>query len=432
MTDNKTITAKQDRRLVRGVHHSTRYVLVEVSAPPALPSEGKAVRPNVNVAFVLDRSGSMAGHAKFNLAAQAVRHGIERLEPTDRFSVVVFDHDIDVVAAGRAASPEAKGDAIRALATMSPRGNTNLGEGYLRGAEQVASGLDRDGVNRVLLLTDGQANTGITDAGELQRHASELRARGINTSTFGVGQDFQEALLGGMADAGGGAFRFIAKPEDIPGLIGSEVGELLDVTAKDAKLTVSGPAGLRVACLSPFPVEQAGGATVLSLGDLVADQVIRLVLRLGFPLGEAGRETGVVLELADRGGRLVGSETLTWAFADGAANDAQARDRDVDRAVARMFADRALRDVVNVNRRGDWEAAREALLAVAKRIRSYAGSDEILRGIAEELERESENWSQMRSELERKMRYSSSSYALKERMLDGSATRRPRGTDPNA
>ena len=430
--DTKAFTARQDRRLIRSIHNSTRHVLVEVTAPSVLPSEGKAARPSVNVAFVLDRSGSMGGHNKFGLAAQAVRHGIERLAATDRFSVVVFDNDIDVVAATRAASPEAKGDAIRALATMGPRGGTNLSGGWLRGAEQVASAIDRDGVNRVLLLTDGRANDGITDPAALQGHASELRARGISTSTFGVGEDFQEALLGGMADAGGGAFRFIARPEDIPGLIGSEVGELLDVTAKDARLSIAGPVGLRVACLSPYPVEQAGSGFVLSLGDLVADQVIRLVLELGFPLGEAGRDTGVVLELADRGGRLAGSETLTWAFADGAANDAQPRDRDVDRVVARTHADRALRDVVTLNRQGDWEASRQALLAVAKRIHSYAGSDEILRGIVQELGREAENWGRMRSEYDRKMQYSSRSYALKERMIDGSATRRPRGDDPNA
>ena len=429
MTDTP-VTAKQDRRLIRAVHHSSRYVLVEVTAPPATQT---AVRPKANVAFVLDRSGSMGGENKFGLALDAVRHGISRLAPTDRFSVVVFDTEIDVVAPAQAATPAAKDAAYRALGHVGPRGGTNLGGGWLRGAEQVAAALDPDGVNRVLLLTDGQANEGITDPAELGRHASELRIRGIHTATFGVGQDFDEALLGVMADAGGGAFRFIAKPEEIPALIGSEVGELLEVTARDAKLRIAGPTGLRVGCLSPFPVEHAAIGSVLSLGDMVADQVVRLVMKLGFPLGEVGRETGVILEVTDRAGRLGGSQTLTWAFADGAANDAQPRDREVDRVVARTYADRALRDVVAMNRRGDWPAAREALLSVARRIRAYAGSDEILRGIVDELEREAENWSRVREEVDRKMRYSSSSYALKARSLDGAAMRRPRPEDgPNA
>ncbi len=222
-------------------------------------------------------------------------------------------------------------------------------------------------MNRVLLLTDGLANAGITDSAQLERHAAGLRVRGVSTSTFGLGDDFDERLLGAMADAGGGAFRFIGKPEEIPALIGSEVGELLEVTARDVELRISGPDGLLIECLSPFPLDRGQRASVLRVGDLVADQVVRFILVLGFPLGEAGRDVGVEMAVADRGGRLAGSATLTWTFADGEANDRQPRDREVDRAVARTYADRALRDAVDLNRRGAWDEARAALRAVAKR-----------------------------------------------------------------
>lgn len=429
MTD-QIFTARTDRRLIRSVHHSTRYALVEITAPPAV---GTTVRPRVNVAFVLDRSGSMGGQNKIGLAKQALCEGIERLAATDRFSVVVYDNQIDVVAPGQIASAEAKADALRRLESIEPRGNTNLSGGWLRGAEQVASALDPEAVNRVLLLTDGLANAGITDRTELERHASELRARGVSTSTFGVGEDFDERLLGAMADAGGGAFRFIGKPEEIRALIGSEVGELLEVTARDVELRVAGPDGLRVECLSPFPLDRTPQGALLHVGDLVADQAVRFVLALGFPLGDAGRDVGVELSIADRGDRLAGSQTLTWTFADGDANDHQPRDRDVDRVVARTYADRALRDAVDLNRRGEWDRARETLTAIARRVRSYAGSDEVLRGIVAELEREAEAWSVHRMEMERKVQYSQSVYALKSRAISGAAMRRPdRGeSDPN-
>ena len=366
----------------------------------------------------------MGGRNKIGLAKEALREGIERLAATDRFSVVVYDNQVDVVSPGRMADAEAKRDALRRLQAIEPRGSTNLGEGWLRGAEQVASALDPEAVNRVLLLTDGLANQGITDPAELERHAAGLRARGVSTSTFGLGDDFDERLLGAMADAGGGAFRFIGKPEEIPALIGSEVGELLEVTARDVELRIAGPDGLRVACLSPYPLEQGSREAVLHVGDLVADQAVRFVLALGFPLGEVGREVGVELGLADRGGRLAGSLTLTWTFADGAANDQQPRDREVDRVVARTYADRALRDAVDLNRRGAWDEARATLLAVANRIRSYAGSDEVLRGIVAELEREAEAWSVQRMEFERKVQYSQSVYSLKSRAVSGAARRR--------
>ncbi len=422
-----TLAVRSDRGLIRAIHHSTRYLLVEVTAPPATAA---SVRPRVNVAFVLDRSGSMAGR-KVELARDAVRQGIVRLANDDRFAVVVYDHEIDVVASGRPATADGKAAVDRAIAGIHSRGNTNLGGGWLRGAEQVAEGLDAAAVNRVLLLTDGLANVGITDPSELTAHASALRARGVSTSTFGVGEDFDEALLGAMADAGGGAFRFIGSPGEIPALIGAEVGELLEITARGVQLrfATAGPAsGIQVEPIGAFAFEPKTGGGVVHLGDMVSDQVVRLVVALTFPMGEVDRAIGLELAVADADGRLARSETLTWRYADNLANDGQPRDREVDRAVARAYADRALRDVVAFNRRGDLDEARHLLRAVAKRIRGYAGRDEILRGIVDELEREAERWSVMQAEGTRKMRFADSSYSMKSRMAAGAPMRRP----PNA
>jgi Ca-activated chloride channel homolog len=413
------ITVRTDRRLVRAVHHSTRYALVEVVAPPATAEH---VRPRVNVAFVLDRSGSMGG-SKIDLAKRAVIEGIERLASDDRFAVVMYDDKIDVVADSRAASSETKQRAIADIRPVDARGSTNLGDGWLRGAEQVASHQEPGAINRVLLLTDGLANQGITSPAELIRHASELRARGVSTSTFGVGEDFDETLLGGMADAGGGAFRFIGGAGKIPGLIGSEVGELLEVTAKAVELRIAGPDGIRVEPLGTFSFDREPRGGILHVGDLVAEQLVRLTLKLEFPLGEPGREIGVEFAVRDQSGRLDASTTLTWAFAPGDANDRQPRDREVDRVVARTYADRALRDAVDLNRRGAWDEAKAMLGKVAKRVRSYAGDDDILRGIVAELERESEAWAMQRTEMDRKVRYAASAYALKSRAPMGEAER---------
>jgi Ca-activated chloride channel homolog len=420
------LTIRTDRRLVRSVHHSTRYVVAEITAPPAA---GEYRRPHVNVGFVLDRSGSMGGQ-KISLAKAALREGIERLSSDDRFSVVVYDNVIDLVAPVRAATPDAKSEAIRALDRIDARGNTNLSGGWLRGAEQVALALDPSAVNRVLLLTDGLANEGITDRDELIRHASELRARGIHTSTFGVGSDFDERLLGSMADAGGGAFRFIDKPERIPELIRSEVGELLEVTARSAALRMAGPDGIRFEPLSSFAFDRTLRDGTLHLGDMVADQVLRVIVAISFPLGENGRDIGVEFSLSDAGGALSGSTTLTWTFADGWSNDGQPRDRDVDRVVARTYADRALREAVALNQRGGWNEARELLRSVAKRVRGYAGDDPVLLGIVAELERESEAWAHARPVMEQKLAYAAAEYSLRSRAPQGAAMRVQRHNEP--
>lgn len=113
------------------------------------------------------------------------------------------------------ATPEAKSKAIDAIHRVAARGMTDLSGGWLCGCELVASELMELGVNRTLLLTDGLANRGITTLEELEPHAAELRKRGVSTSTFGVGDNFNEVLLQAMAEAGGGQSYDIATPEQI-------------------------------------------------------------------------------------------------------------------------------------------------------------------------------------------------------------------------
>ena len=128
------------------------------------------------------------------------------------------------------------------------------------------------------------------------------------------------------------------------------------------------------------------------LGDLVADQVVDVVLRLTFPYGQLGRETGLIVRAIDREGAFeaagVRDARLSWTWADDHANDAQPRDVDVDRAVARQFAARARQEAVAANRVGDFEAARRVLEGTAKRIRKYAGRDAPMRALIDELESE--------------------------------------------
>jgi Ca-activated chloride channel homolog len=382
------LSARADRRLMRPTDRSQRFVLVELTAPPA---SQRRERAPVNLAFVLDRSGSMSG-AKLALAKQAVEEALARLDDRDRFSIVMYDDVIDVVVESTPASAEARRNAVGRLGAVDARGSTNLGEGWLRGCEQVAGHLSTEGINRVLLLTDGLANKGITDSSELARHARELRARGVSTTTFGVGNDFDEALLQAMSDAGGGHFYYIADAAQIRDHIASEVGETLEVVARNADLEVLAGEGVAVETISPHQLAGHGTRSVVALGDLVADQIVDVVLRLTFPYGQLGRETGIIVRALDREGAFeaagVRDARLTWTWADNQANDTQPRDADVDRAVARQFAARARQEAVARNRTGDFEGARRVLESTAKRIRKYAGRDPELRALVAALEGE--------------------------------------------
>ncbi|MEO8437748.1 MAG: VWA domain-containing protein [Chloroflexota bacterium] len=422
-----SFSVRTDRRLIRPNAHSGRFLLASIVAPRATTERA---RPPVNLAIVLDRSGSMSGD-KLRVAKQAVEEAIGRLQPDDRFSVVVYDDKVDVVIESTTASSEARRGAVDRLRTVEARGSTNLGEGWLRGCEQVASHLSGRGVDRCLLLTDGLANVGITDPAALATHAAELRARGVSTSTFGVGNDFDERLLQDLADAGGGHFYYIADAPQIRDAITSEVGETLEVVARDVALELTARDDIRVEPISPYVAQAHGNRTLVSLGDLGSEQAVEVVLRLSFPYGLADRETGAIVALTDRDGTFGAGGTaatdpvrLTWTYADDRANDLQPRNAEVDRAVARSFAARARQEAVQRNRTGDLSGARRALDATAKRIREYAGHDQVMLDLVEELGHEGVTFAAPMAEPRLKEAHFASANMLRSRDASGRAVKR--------
>ena len=208
-------------------------------------------RPPVDVAFVLDRSGSMGGE-KIELARDAILQGIAMLQPTDRFAVVAYDSSVDVV---DAADARARRGARRRpsdwCAQIDPRGGTDLGAGWLAGCQQLAEA-QRPGAGRPLSsdVRRPAPTRASSTVSELERHARELQQRGVVTSTFGVGADFDEQLMSGMARAGGGHGYFIQHARQIGDLLTSELAESLEVVARGASLSIHAPQGARVELLS--------------------------------------------------------------------------------------------------------------------------------------------------------------------------------------
>ncbi|MFL5678672.1 MAG: vWA domain-containing protein, partial [Chloroflexota bacterium] len=306
---------------------------------------------------------------------------------------------------------------------------TNLAEGWLRGCEQVAAHLATEGVNRCLLLTDGLANVGVTAPEELTQHARELKARGVSTTTFGVGNDFDDTLLTALADAGGGHFYYIADAPQIRDAITSEVGETLETVARDVVLEITARDDVRIDAISPYRLTTSGNRTTVSLGDLVSEQVVEVVLRLSFPYGQIGQETGMIVAVTDRDAVFAGATgrdpvRVTWAYATDRENDVQQRDRDVDRAVAGLFAARARQEAVRLNRAGDFEGAQRVLAATRARIEAYAGNDPEIRAVLRTLDEEQVVYAAPMAEAVRKQAFYSSANALRSRDFQGRSVRR--------
>ncbi len=418
-----TFDIRQDRAYLRAPARSTRYLVVRLVAPDA---PRRTDRLPVNASLVLDRSGSMGG-PKIRLAKEAVERAIATLDGRDRFSVVFYDDHVDVVVASTSASSGARAAAREALRRVDARGSTNLFEGWMRGCEQVALHAGEEVVSRTLLLTDGLANVGVTDRFELETHAAELRRRGVATSTFGVGHDFDEALLEAMATAGGGNFYYIQDARQIADFMTSELGEALEVVARDVRLEVGLPYGAQLEILGPERVERQGAqAWTVAVGDLVARQDREVVLRVNFPYGEVGQPADMSVAVLDRDGIFAAERAeARWVYADHATNDRQPRTRDVDRLVARLFAARARMEAVTFNKAGDYRRASRSIAGVASRIRAYAGDDPELRDLVRELERSaSEEVSVAMTPALQKSMYSDSAYLRRARTADGKAQRR--------
>ncbi len=372
-----SLGAATDRRLIRFDGRSRRFVALTVRAPRAEESQ---TRPPANIGFVLDRSGSMNGE-KFRLARAAVRQAVSALDRRDRFAVVVFDNQVDVVFELGAASPEGRGEALRRLDDVHPRGTTNLADGWLTGCAQIAERLGADRLARCLLLTDGLANTGMTDPTELSRHATELRKRGVSTSTFGVGSDFDEVLLGNLSDSGGGSFTFIEETSAIPALMARELGETLEVVARSVAVRVRHPPAVGIDVIGPYPVEVIPGGSQVVLPDLISGQELVFPIALRLLPGTRGETLTVEFALTDSRGRLDATPVpMAWTWAARDESEKQPRQRSVDRLVADRTAHQARAEAIRLQRAGQTEDAARHLRRVAESVGRHAGDDpELLR-----------------------------------------------------
>ncbi|MEZ5098537.1 MAG: VWA domain-containing protein [Thermoleophilia bacterium] len=265
-----------DHRLVAVEGEHDVHVMLELVAPE--PADG-AARPPLRVALVLDRSGSMGG-GKLEVAKRCAIWLAGRLGARDELAVVGFDHEVELVAPLRPAGDPA----VRAgIERLHPRGQTNLSGGWLEGRRALA-GASGGGPRRVVLLTDGLANVGVTDPAQLVGLAASAGAEGIGTSTIGFGQDFDEDLLTLLADAGGGNAHYADTADAVPAIFAREFEGLTRLVAQNVAVEVR-PAGAVevVRVLNDHPSQAIPGGVLVQLGDAHGGERRRIVLSLHLP-----------------------------------------------------------------------------------------------------------------------------------------------------
>ena len=257
----------------------TAYLQISVTTPRM---ESSRRRP-MNLAVVLDRSGSMADQKKMDFAKKALSSLVDQLDEEDVLSIVIYDDVIEVL---RSAQRVRDKQAIkRLLERVSPRGSTNLGGGTVEGFKQVERNLDKEYVNRVVLLSDGLANQGITDPQELNRIARRYRGKSISLTTMGVGLDYNENLMMGLSESGGGNYYFIESPHSLASIMRKEFDLLSSVVAQHATIELSLGNGVRVLDVIGCEHRKENNGYLIPIGDLYTGDHRDFTVELEIPEG---------------------------------------------------------------------------------------------------------------------------------------------------
>lgn len=257
-----------------GAIEGSSHLVVTITAPDG--TTGK--RAPIDLAFALDRSGSMHGDNKLELVKMAVLAAVDQLQETDRVALVTFDDEVRLEHKLTPVDTDHRRHLDRVTKAIQVGGSTNLSGGWLEACRQL-SGEDTHSprIRRTLLLTDGLANVGITDQRELGKHARELRDRGISTSAIGVGSGFDEFLLSDMAENGGGTFQYIAEASELEAFFSQELRSLAEAAALNPYLDLTMPRGMRAELLNAFPSEAHRRHTSVDLRDIAAGETVHLV-----------------------------------------------------------------------------------------------------------------------------------------------------------
>jgi len=208
---------------------SADHALIQLTASGMVAGR----RSPLNLCLVIDRSGSMEGEP-LEYVKRACGHVVDLLDQNDILSIVTFEERVDVVMPARRVMN--KGLIKEHLNRIQPGNTTNIYDGIVAGASQVASVRSEGYINRVVVLTDGEPTAGVKDYSSIVGCAAEQRTRGITTTALGFGPEYNEELLAGLARRGGGNYHYIARPELIPEVFRTELEQLLTITAKNVRL----------------------------------------------------------------------------------------------------------------------------------------------------------------------------------------------------
>ena len=245
-------------------------------------------RVPINLAIVIDKSGSMSGQ-RIEKAREAAILAVNMLNENDTLSIVAYDSEARVIV------PATKVDnKLRIIGLINENiyasGGTALFAGLSKGIKQVENQLTKDKVNRIILLSDGQANIGPSSVDELSQLAIIAAKKNIAITTLGIGSDYNELLMSSIASYSDGNHVFVNNSADLENVFVHEFTDLMSAIAQDVVITIQLKNGVKPVRLLGRDGVIKGNEITVKMNQLFSNQEKYVLLEVIPDKGKVGQE----------------------------------------------------------------------------------------------------------------------------------------------
>lgn len=320
-------------------------------------------RAPVNIALVIDRSGSMNGD-KIVKAREAAMMAVERLTRRDVASVVTFSSGVDVaVPAGRVTN---HGRINRLIRSIRAGGSTAIYAAVKAGAAELREYSDDDRLDRVILLSDGLANVGPSDPYTFEDLGRRLGGKGISVTTVGLGRGYNEDLMSRLAAASDGNHDFARTADDLRRIFNREFDDVLSVIAQDIEIIIETRRGVRPLRSLGRRADISGDRATFKVAQVYGTSTHSLQLELEVDAEAAaggGELADITVNYRPHGGtgRATSKARVTATFSDDAERIEKSMDPIVMDPVVELIAREKSRKAIKLRDKGDSQAARALL-----------------------------------------------------------------------
>ncbi|HTE52702.1 MAG TPA: VWA domain-containing protein [Kofleriaceae bacterium] len=335
-------------------------------------------RQPLNLALVIDRSGSMEQEGKLARAQEAALRLIERLGGIDRIALVQYDDTAQTLVPSIAADSEGKARLRAAVAGLRPGGATNLHGGLSLGRDEVQRQMAPGQVSRVILLSDGLANAGESNPTVIADAARAAADQGVRITAVGVGIDYNEDLMEAIAESGRGRYYYVRDAAGLEPVLAGELTSAQTTVAAQVELRLRPAcAGVEIGEVFGYESRRDGDTLVVPLADLAGGDARRLVVALKVPDRVAGRQSALVAELSYRDAITGDAKTATIPLALDVTDDYLAAEKSVDAEVMALVlkaqAADSVRQAARAYEKGDVAGAATLLRDTRKQVEQEGG-----------------------------------------------------------